>query len=184
MTPGSRLAAAALALTFAITGCGGAAPAKDDNPPAGSNADKTTPKAKAKPKPAEQDLSSLKFGDTAKWPDGLSITVSKPVKFTPGEYAAGMEGKNHVKVTITVVNKTSKPVKPSLFYPTVQSGDQEASAIYDHEAHVGDMPRTTLLKGRQAKWVMGFSVKNPKDIVLEIKSPRPTFTSDSAIFSS
>jgi hypothetical protein len=177
-----RVAMTALALVMGLAGCATATPTKDDAPKAGTNADKKpTAKSAAKPKAKQPDLSSLHFGDTAKWPNGLTITVSKPTAFTPSDTSMG-GGKHNLRMTLTVVNGTPKPIEPILISTSMQSGDKEAEPVFDSAKGIEAAPSTKLLKGRQAKWDIAFAVKNPRDLVLEVGAG--DFTSDSAIFTS
>lgn len=174
-------ALAAFGLIAAITaGCASTTGAADDNPPSGSNADKsaaaTTKAATKKPAPKAPT-----FGQAFTWKDGLSVKVSRPKTFEPGEYAAGAKGGTAVRFTFTVVNNTDKPYDPSLFYATLQSGNAESEQIFDSENDLEGSPQTKLLPKREAKFDLGFSAKNPKDLVLEV-SPDAGIEYQSALF--
>jgi hypothetical protein len=119
------------------------------------------------PEPSDEDT-ELKFGESATFDDGLVINVSKPKVFKPSEYAAFDKAKAYVKFTITVVNRTGKTFDPTGVYATVQSANEEASTVFDSDKNIGGGPSTKLLKNREAKWVIGFGVQNPKDLVMEI----------------
>lgn len=108
------------------------------------------------------------FGTAYTWDDGLPVEVGAPEDYTPGEYAVGTEGfSQFVSFTIRIVNGTSKNWDPSLFYVTLQSGNQEASKVYDTE-QLGDSPTTTLLPGREVEYRIAFGVKDPADLVMEV----------------
>ncbi|MEV5612507.1 hypothetical protein [Streptomyces sp. NPDC052225] len=74
------------------------------------------------------------WGDTMRWKDGLSATVSKPAKFTPTAYAVGHEaGHQGVKWRIKVHNGTDEPFQASLMSVYVKAGDDGDSCeeIFD-----------------------------------------------------
>lgn len=110
----------------------------------------------------------------------MSVTPTVPKSYTPGEYAAGADQfKKNVLFTVTIVNKTGKVYDPTLFSLTMQSGNEEASQIFDSENNLGGSPNTKILNGREAKFKVAFNVANPKDLVLEV---RPGFDYDSVMF--
>lgn len=173
-----RLAVAALVVVLA--GCGGTSGEKSDANPQGSNADKPAASEETTQSP-EPEAANPKFGQTYTWDDGMSVVISKPQSFTPSEYA-GVEGATkYVKFGVRLVNKTGKPFDPALVYATLQSGNEEAEAVYDSENSIGESPSTKLLDGREAKWVIGFAVNDPADLVLEI-SPDAGMEYEGAIY--
>ncbi|WIE76544.1 hypothetical protein [Curtobacterium sp. MCSS17_007] len=110
-----------------------------------------------------------KFGETAKF-DGLSIGVSAPAAFTPGEYAYTGDNPtpNNVKVTITIQNTGSKPYDPVLTSATMSSGQQEATAVVDTESKIGVPPTTKVLPGKAVSYDVGFNVADPNDLQLDV----------------
>ena len=140
-------------------------------PPVPAAPTPSTPDAPASTTPASDGTAA--FGKSYKWEDGLSVTVAAPATFKPGQYSAkDQAAKAYVRMDITIVNGTSKPFKPSLFSATMQSGNTQASTVFDSQANLGGSPSTTLLPGREAKFSLGFGVTDPKDIVFEV---RPSF---------
>ncbi len=130
----------------------------------------------------EEEVSVLKFGQTYRYEDGLQIKVSKPWKFKPGKWAFGGDKfKSYRGFTVTIVNGTKKPFKPSLFHADLQSANEEADQVYD-AAQLGQRPSTTLLPKREAKFKIAFGIADPSDLVLEV-SPG-SFEYDDAIFTS
>jgi hypothetical protein len=173
---------AALTLAAGLSGCatktGSPAPAQ-----AGSNrpaAVATTVEPETPPTTeATVDASApLAFGDTMTYTDGLSITVSKGAKFTPSDTSMGT-GKFFVKYTVVIVNGTDAVFDPSMFHATAQSSNVEGDQVFDSARGMDGGPSTKLLKGREAKFVIGFGVEDPKDIVLEVT---PSFEHNSALF--
>ena len=115
------------------------------------------------------------------WEDGLLVTVSAPVEFTPSESAAGGKGLAAVKFTVTITNNTSKSYDPAMFTTSAQSGTQEADSIYDIDNNLGGSPHTALLPGRTVTFDVGFGVSDPKDVVLQVT---PGFDYTPAMFQS
>ena len=177
--PRSLIALAAALLL--VAGCASTGGAADDSPPVGTNALTQPPTASSTPPPPSDEPTDapLAFGSAFTWEDGLSVTVSKPKAFKPSDTAAGVKGKNHVVLTVTVVNKTGKPFDPGLITMSLQSGDDEASEIYDSGNGLEGGPTTKLLDGRQAKFKTAFSVSSPDDLVLELT---PDFEHESALW--
>jgi len=176
-----RLAASA-ALVLALAACGGTSGTEGPAQTGSNRPAETSESAPATDEPTAQESTAdanepLKFGATRTYTDGLSVTVSKPVKFTPGPSAAKEPAKAYVKFTVTMVNGTAKMFDPSIASATVQSGNTEASTVYDDS--VGGSPSTKLLKGRETRYQLGFGVADPKDIVLELS---PGFEYESTLF--
>lgn len=166
---------ALLTLSACATTEGSEAPATaGSNRPAANAAVKP---AAAEPAPVEEDV-PLAFGDTKTYSDGLSVTISKGQKFRPSEYASG-KGKVFVKYSVTIVNGTAKMFDPGMFSASVQSSNVEGDLVFDSASDIMGSPDTKLLKGREAKFTIGFGVENLKDVVLEA---RPSFEHESAIF--
>jgi hypothetical protein len=173
----------AVITALALTGCGtpatlGAAPVQT-----GSNRPSADPEA-AVPDPAETTISPdelVAFDSPYSYGDGLQVTVSKGKTFRPSQYAAGKEEfKSFVKYTVVIVNGTEKVFDPSSFMASVQSSNVEGSQVFDGEdGGMGGGPTTKLLKGREAKFVIGFGVEDPKDVVLQIT---PSFEHNVMLF--
>jgi hypothetical protein len=177
-----RLAPGTLAVLIASL-CSACLATPDDNlegnPPAGANRHATTASTPTVPTPTvptpsvptpsmrpEQETRS--FGKAYTWDDGVTVTVGKPKSFRPSEYAAVEKGKLYVKFTVTVVNKSNKPVDLGLTYISVQSKNQEADEVFDSGSGLKGPPDTKVLKGRVSEFDVGFGVADPKDVVMEI----------------
>jgi hypothetical protein len=100
--------------------------------------------------------------------DGVSLTVGKPKKFKPSAYAAVDRAKRYLKFTVTVVNKSDKPIDLGLTYIGVQSSNEEADEVFDSGSDLRGPPDTKVLKGRESKSEVGFGVTDPKDVLMEI----------------
>lgn len=172
--------AVGLAAALTLTGCSLSESTSTDDTPSGSNA-QTSESASEQGDGSENagdDTSedsgdksdeTHEFGTTATYDDGLSVTVSKPSDYTPGEFSFGSEGFPHsVKFDVKLVNKTGKPFDPVLVYLSMQSGNTEAEQIFDSENGLDGPPTTTILDGRESTFPVAFGVKDPKDLVLEV----------------
>lgn len=180
-----RLTVAALitAATAAVSlsGCTSTPATPADSVSAGSN----HPAESATPTPAASTPASdgtAPFGTAYTWADGLSVTISKPTAYTPSSSAAGtVDGQSSVVLTVTVVNGTDQPFDLGMASISAQSGNTEASQIYDSAKGLESSPMTKLLAGRESTYKVAFSVTDPKDLVVEFA---PDFTHESVLFTS
>ncbi len=127
---------------------------------------------------------TAKFGGEAfTFRNGLGgVAVSVPPAFTPSVSAAGLEpGDQAVVFTITIVNgSTENYDPPALFSTSLQSGNREASEIFDTPNNVGGgSPSTAVLPGRESEFQVAYSVTNPTDLVMQVS---PGFEYRDAIF--
>lgn len=158
-----------LAALLALTGCSieSTSGNTNDNPPAGSNADKGGDNGDEQADGGGDDKQPT-FGQSYTWDNGLTLTVSKPKPFKPSAYAAGAEKPGtSLRFEITVVNKTGKPYEIVGDYVTLQSGNTEAEQIFDSEKGLNGTPNTPVLDGREAKYSIGFQVQKPQDLVMQ-----------------
>jgi len=94
-------------------------------------------------------------------------------------YAAADEAPAYLSFGLVIVNGGAEPFDPSVSTASLQSGDTEASEVFDTENGFDGSPSTKVLPGRQTKYKIGFGVQNPKDLVLEFS---PSFEHESQIF--
>lgn len=71
-------------------------------------------------------------------------------------------------VDLPTHHKCGETFDPVLFNATMESGNAEAPQVFDSEEQLMGPPQTKLLEGREARFPVGFTVKNPKDLVLEV----------------
>jgi hypothetical protein len=189
-----KLTVALAAAVLVLAGCSSTAAAKDctaagvsctqaatagTNRPVDTQAAPTTDPAASPTSTAEAPAA---FGETRTYSDGLTVTVSKGAAFTPSDSAAGTTGfKSFLKFTVTVVNGTGAVFDVSLFQASVQSANVEGSQVYDFGSTDGlsGAPSTKLLAGREAKFVIGFGVTNPADVVFQAT---PDFQHNAVMF--
>lgn len=162
-------------LTIALVGCT-PTPVVIVPDPAASRA----PEISEEEVDARKDVrTSLEFGDVYTYTDDVSISVSTPGPFVPGQYAAGATQANNVAFNVTITNGSDEIMEP-FPYTTVASGGVEGSAIFDIDQNVGGAPSTAILPGQTITWVEAWSISDPNSIALQIA---PSFEYENAIFS-
>ncbi|MGA4507262.1 hypothetical protein ACQB6R_06060 [Propionibacteriaceae bacterium G1746] len=180
---------ATVSVAILFAGCTGIAASPSAVEPSGDNrpassasattaASSTTdaPTTESSPTPTSDLVKP--FGSSMTWEDNLSVTVSKPAAFKPSEYSQEKGFSQYVVFDITIVNKTGQPWDPAMFYATLQSSNEEAPQVYDSEK-LGNRPSTKLLNSREVKFKIAFAVKNPADLVMEV---RPDFEHNAALY--
>jgi hypothetical protein len=176
--PVKRLALSPLALLVAslcsacLASTGGN---PDDNPPAvETRAPSSEPTGESRQPSSEPTdggtpkRETLAFGRSYTWDDGVSLTVGRPKKFEPSEYAVVEDAKHYLRFSVTVVNKSDKPIELGLTYISVQSSNEAADEVFDSGSGLRGPPDTKVPKGRESGFDVGFGVTDPKDVVLEI----------------
>lgn len=127
-------------------------PPAASQPPASSPAAAPTQDAPTAAGEPTQGEGTQPFGSTATWPDGVSITVSKPMPFKPSEYAAvGTKAPKYVAVEVTLKNGSKAPVESSMASLRATSGDQEAESVFDSAKGI-EMSSSRVLPGKSLKW--------------------------------
>src|SRR4030095_3218478 len=111
---------------------------------------------------------TLAFGKSYRWDDGVTVTVGKPEKFMPSEFAVVEKTKDYLRFTVTVVNKSKKPVDLRLTYINVQSRNQKAAHVFDSPTGLNGPPDTKVSKGKESQFHVGFGVADAKDLVMEV----------------
>jgi hypothetical protein len=120
------------------------------------------------PRKATPQQEKLAFGKTYTWHDGVRMTVGKPQKFQPSKWAVVDSSKVYVKFTMSVVNKSKKPIDLGLTYISVQSRNKEADQLFDSVSGLKGPPDKKVSKGSASEFEVGFGVADPKDLVMEI----------------
>jgi hypothetical protein len=154
----------ALLIAWLCSACFTTGGSPDDNPPAGDN----RPASSEPTNSGEPPQETLAFGESYTWDDGVTLTVRKPEKFKPSDTAAAEKANDYLRFTVTVVNKSDKPLDLGLTYITVQSSNKEAEQVFDSANDLDSTPDTKLLKGRESEFDVGFGVADPKDVVMEV----------------
>ena len=148
------LGAAVVGVLVLLPGCGGGpevTPPAAERSAAVQDAVGAAPTTEAAP---TQDAAE-KFGSTATWPDGVSLTISKPQPFEPSEYAAGVDGvRKFAVVEVTLSNGSSAPIEASNALLRATSGNGGAGTVFDGDRST--LPTSRVLPGKSLKWRQAF----------------------------
>jgi hypothetical protein len=129
----------------------------------------TSTAAGRRPSTAEgRPKETLAFGKSYAWDDGVVVTVGKPKEFEPSKWAVVEKSKRYVKFTVTIVNKSDKPIDIGRTYISVQSRNKEEDQLFDSVSGLKGVPDTKVLKGRASEFDVGFGVADPKDVAMEV----------------
>lgn len=129
------------------------------------------------------DGNQATFGQYVSWQNGVSVAVSEPTEFTPGEYVEVVEGATYVMFTIRVTNDGAGAYNSGWMSVSAQSGSSEADSVFDSENGVSSTSPYVVLKqgGSAIEFPLAFAVEDPADIVLQV---RPNYGDDEAYFTS
>jgi hypothetical protein len=147
-------------------------PPTSQRPPSSATPTPQTPATSQRPPSAvpsespQQEM--LRFGRSYTWDDGVTVTVGKPQRFTPSEFAVVKKSRRYVKFTVTVVNKSKKPIDLGLTYISVQSDNEEADHVFDFPTGLQGPPDAKVRKGSESQFHVGFGVADPKDMIMEV----------------
>ena len=174
----------AIASILFLAGCS-TAPSSSSGPAdeaaAGSSSEATPSFASAPATEEAEDIGNLAFGDAATYPDDISISVSAPAPFTPGEYASGATQAANVVFSFTITNGSAENFEPYT-YAQVSSGGVEGESIFDSGNPVGELtggPTAVILPGGTVTWMQAFSVADANALTLQVS---PNFEYEDAIF--
>ncbi|WP_210481190.1 DUF4190 domain-containing protein [Naasia sp. SYSU D00948] len=123
----------------------------------------------------------LVLGQTMVWNDGIEMTVSAPVEFTPSETSYGYEpGQIAVLFQVTITNNSAEQLEP-LSFSLVSSGGADAAYIIDTAQGIEGAPANTILPGESITWQEAYAVLDPADIAFQSS---PGLLYDEAIWTS
>lgn len=106
-------------------------------------------------------------GDWATWPDGIKVTISDPVPYIPGEYAAtGGEHETYLTFNVLVKNTGDKLYDPTLFMTSMSADGHEGESVFDDK--MGLTPQTALLPGKSMSFPVAFGVQSTTDLVVQV----------------
>lgn len=121
------------------------------------------------PSPVKTTSLSTTFGNTVKYTDGLSVTMSIPEKFIPSSTATEPDSPSQtaVKFTVTVTYNGHEDDVLLSSDPEVESDNTPAQYINDIASpdSIGYTNDSGIEPGQTTSWVVGFYVTNPSDIV-------------------
>jgi hypothetical protein len=147
-------------------------PAAENRPQSSLPTPSVTPSSATPPSAtasrAKPQQETLAFGKGYTWHDGVRMTVGKPKKFRPSKWAVLEKSKVYVKFTVSVVNKSKKPIDLGLTYISVQSRNKEADQLFDSMSGLKGPPDKKVSKGKASEFEVGFGVADPADLAMEI----------------
>lgn len=172
-----------LALMMALSACGTSAASTPDPEASVAVVEEPTEEPTAEVTPPPVDNLIKQFGEVVTYEDGLSVSLSPPTPFTPGEYAQGvLDGQVPMVFKVVLTNGTGVAMDPYTFV-TVSSGGAESSLIGDVQhpdyGDIGLSPTTQVLPGQTVEWYVGFSIADATNITAEVSTG---FAYESAIF--
>jgi hypothetical protein len=164
-------AATAIALLFlmlvlVLTGCTPAASKADPQASAAvvEEPAQTPPPVDLKPQ----------FGEVFTYDNGVSISVSQPVPFTPTEWSSASTatgGEQWLYFKIVLTNNSGADIDPYT-YESVSSGGKEAVSVFDmgnELGAIGETPTTSVQNGQTVEWLVGYGVVDPASITFDIQ---------------
>lgn len=136
------------------------------------------------PSQSEESPLVVAFGEVVTYSDGVSISVSPGIEYTPSRSSAGsVDGQASLLFKIVITNNSEESLDPMAF-SSATSGGKQASSISDlaneKYGEIGMEPMTTILPGQTIEWFKAYSVTDVSDITLQV-SPE-SFAYDDAIF--
>ncbi|MFD4316075.1 DUF4352 domain-containing protein [Streptomyces sp. NPDC058548] len=160
----------------------GGGTAGDSPPPpvsASPSGPSTTPRTSSPPTPtsptsrtATGEADVRAFGRTQGYEDGVEVTVSAPVPFTPSDSAAGhVEGNQAVYLQITVHNGGDRRLDLTTVVVQVRDGEgREGTRVFDAAPpHLGLGLSGTLLPGKKAVGGYGFDMPPAENPVVDVE---------------
>jgi hypothetical protein len=181
----------ALSLLLGATACSAGGPSSEPATtlPASSAPAPAEPKATVEtpsetptpePAPTPEDDGVATFGETWKYPDGTTISVSKPAASVSTE-SSTQPGAQLSVFTMSITNGTSKPLQPAAV-ATVTYGPNgiPAEQVYDSAQGLAQGFDNVILPGKKATIKAAFALPpTEKDVTLTIA---PSFEYAEAIF--
>ncbi len=128
---------------------------------------KGTDKDKGEDKSSDE---TLEAGDSAVYDDELTVTVSDPKAYTPGEYALGhTKGNKAYLVTVVIDNAGKEKFDATFITAEARAGEEgvKAEEIIDDE--VGEIFTGSIMPGKKATLQYAFDAPaDAKNLVVEV----------------
>ncbi|MGA5195521.1 hypothetical protein [Streptomyces exfoliatus] len=140
------------------------------NPPTSTAPSPTAPDSPLATSPrSSADVAAV--GRTQRYDDGVEVTVSAPVAFTPSAAAAGhTPGNKAVTLQVTVGNGGGERLELAVALVRARDGEgRDASRVFDVEPDLGMGLSGTLLPGRKAVAAYGFDVPPAQGALLDVE---------------
>ncbi|MFE7777998.1 DUF4190 domain-containing protein [Streptomyces sp. NPDC057445] len=113
---------------------------------------------------------ALAAGDSAVYDDDLTITVSEPTAYNPGEFAIGhTKGNKAYKVTVVIENSGKEKFDAALVTREARAGKDGVKAEEIYDGKVGEPFTGTVLPGKKATVTWAFDAPAAaKNLTVEI----------------
>lgn len=124
----------------------------------------------ASPSPSFATPAPLKLGETYKFEDGISVTVSEGKDFKPSETAAGASDSTRKvfrKYKVTVKNDSLQSFKIKSSRISAKAAGQDATSVFDSSANL-NLPSGTVLPGKEYSFEAGFAMVKNEDVSVEV----------------
>ncbi|MFI8914291.1 DUF4190 domain-containing protein [Streptomyces sp. NPDC053513] len=128
---------------------------------------------------ADKKSQGLEDGDSAVYDDDLTVTVSDPKPYSPGEFAAGhTKGNKAYQVTVVIENKGKEKFDTTLVSLSATAGKNGVTAEEIFDDKVGTGFEGTVMPGKKATITAAFDApKDAKNLTVEVN---PGFTYDAS----
>ncbi|OEJ39407.1 hypothetical protein AR457_20815 [Streptomyces agglomeratus] len=125
------------------------------------------------------DSQTLEAGDSAVYDDKLTLTMSAPAAYTPGEYSIGhTKGNKAYKVTLVIDNAGKEKFDAALVTTEARAGEEGVKAEQIFDDKVGEVFTGTVMPGKKATVVYAFDTPaDAKNLVVEVS---PDFSHDAS----
>ncbi|MER5207812.1 DUF4190 domain-containing protein [Streptomyces sp. NPDC002825] len=112
----------------------------------------------------------LADGDSAVYDDDLTVTVSDPKSYSPGEFASGhTKGNKAYQVTVVIENKSKEKFDTSLVSLSATAGKNGVAAEEIYDDKVGAGFEGTIMPGKKATVTVAFDApKDAKNLTVEV----------------
>ena len=107
------------------------------------------------------------YDRTYKWPDGLNVLVTAPAEFTPSPAATVGAFTSFVQIDVSI-EAGAQGFDSSRLSAAVQSGGSAGERVLDPADGFAELPAQTVLPGREVSFRLGFGVRDPADVALEL----------------
>jgi hypothetical protein len=99
--------------------------------------------------------------------DGVTVTVGNP-RIQAERIHSWRQDKALLKFTVTVENKSNKPLELGLVYISVESGNKAASEVSTPWVVSEDLPIPKCWRAGKSQFEVGFAVADPRDVMTEV----------------
>lgn len=132
----------------------------------------STPPASAATTSGTTMTHTTTFGDTITYPDGLTLTVSTPQRFTPTPDAfTTSKATVFIRVQITLTNDTKLIIQTKPLTRSMTSAGTDITTDDVYDAPAGTWPDAPVLPGKHLTWVKAWGVPDPTSLQLTMTLP-------------